>query len=135
MELFPWREEYNVNIAKIDAQHKRLVAVINQFHDAVAAGQSRRDLQKVFAVLLDYMLNHFDTEEALLLQYGFPDFEEHKKQHDVFRRKITAFLDTFLDTDMDVTMDMAQYLVTWLSGHVFSTDKKYSAFLNARGVF
>ena len=135
MELFPWRDEYSVNVAKIDAQHKKLVAVINQFNDAIAAGQSRRDLQKLFAVLLDYMLHHFDTEEALLEKHGFPGLEEHKKEHDVFRKKITAFLDTFLDTDMDVTMDMAQYLVTWLSAHVFSTDKKYSVFLNEHGVF
>jgi len=134
MELFPWKEEYSVNIAKIDEQHKRLVAVINQFHDAIIAGQSRKDLQKVFAILLDYMLHHFDTEEALLAKHGFPGLEEHKKEHEMFRKKIVAFLDTFLDTEMDVTMDMAQYLATWLKAHVFSTDKKYSIFLHERGV-
>ena len=135
MELFPWKDEYSVNVAKIDAQHKKLVAVINQFHDAITAGQSRKDLQRIFAVLLDYMLHHFETEEALLTEHGYPGLEEHKKEHDVFRKKIVAFLDAFLDTDMDVTMDMAKYLASWLSTHVFSTDKKYSVFLNERGVF
>ena len=135
MELFPWKDEYSVNIAKIDGQHKKLVEVINQFHDGIVAGHSRKDLQKVFAVLLDYMLHHFETEEKILAAYGYPGLEEQKKEHAEFSRKITEFLDTFLDTDTDVTMQMAQYLADWLRNHVFTSDKKYSVFLNQRDVF
>lgn len=134
MVLFPWKEEYSVNIAIIDEQHKKLLSLIDQLHRGVSEGQSKEDLQKVFAGLLDYMLHHFETEEQLMAQHGFPGLEEHKREHEDFRRKIIEFLDAFLDAQTDVAMDMVQYLVSWIRLHVFFTDRRYVTFLNERGV-
>jgi hemerythrin-like metal-binding protein len=107
MELFPWKEEYAVNVVEIDEQHKKLLALVNQLHAGVRSGQSKEDLQKIFAGLLDYTLKHFETEEGLMVRAGFPDFHEHKMEHDEFRKKIVQFLDAFLDAETDVAMDMA----------------------------
>ena len=133
-EVFKWKEEYSVNIVEIDQQHKKLIELINQLHRGVTGAQSKQELQKIFAGLLDYMLHHFETEEGLMALYAFPGLEEHRKEHEEFRRKIVGFLDAFLDAQTDVAMDMVQYLVQWLQDHVFVTDKKYSVFLNERGV-
>lgn len=135
MGLLPWEDKYSVNIAKIDLQHKKLVEAINAFQVSLLAGHSRKDMQKVFASVLDYTLHHFKTEEDLMIEHGFPGLEEHRKEHERFTKEIVAYLDTFLDTDKDIATDMAAYLLQWLERHVFSMDRKYSVFLNDRGVF
>jgi hemerythrin len=135
MERFPWKDEYSVHIAKIDEQHQKLLFVVNQLHAGMGAGQSKDVQRKIFAGLLDYALHHFKTEEELMLEHDFPGYDEHKMEHDAFRKKLIQFLDAFLDANEDVSKIMVQYLDSWLYTHVFLTDKQYSAFLNERGIF
>ncbi len=134
MEIFPWKDEYSVHIEKIDLQHRKLLSLVNELHRGLTGGQSRKDLQRIFAGLLDYALFHFETEEELMSAYHFPGLEEHRKEHDEFRQKLADFLDAFLDLETDVAADMVLFLVEWLKKHVFVTDKKYGAYLNERNV-
>ena len=135
MDMFPWKSEYSVNIPEIDRQHQKLLSLVNDLDRGVKSGQSRLELQRIFAGLLEYALFHFQAEEELMSNHLFPGLDEHKKEHEEFRKKIVEFLDAFLDTDARVQPDMMAYLEGWLQSHVFVTDKKYAAFLNERGVF
>ena len=135
MGSFPWKDEYSVNIAEIDVQHRKFLDVVASLHGGVARGQSKQDLQKILAGLLEYAVYHFATEEQLMTRHSFPGLGEHKKEHDAFRRKIVQCVDAFLQDEANAGVDMLEYLDRWLPDHVFTMDKKYSAFLNDRGVF
>ena len=44
MALFGWRDEYSVNIKEIDDQHKQLVAMINELHEAMLEKRAKEIL-------------------------------------------------------------------------------------------
>jgi hypothetical protein len=39
--LFPWSDTFSVNIGIIDTQHKNLVGMINDLHQAMVAGHGK----------------------------------------------------------------------------------------------
>ena len=82
----------------------------------------------------DYAKEHFQTEEALLLEHGFPGLEEHVREHDVFVARVMdmVFEPESAESGLE---DVLAFLVEWLVAHISGTDKKYGPYLNERGVF
>ena len=41
MSLITWDESLSVNVAEIDRQHQKRVAMINELHDAMKSGKGK----------------------------------------------------------------------------------------------
>ncbi|MCC6132451.1 MAG: hemerythrin, partial [Acidobacteria bacterium] len=54
MSLITWSDELSVGVSAFDNQHKRLVALINELHDAMSAGKGSKVLGKILSELADY---------------------------------------------------------------------------------
>lgn len=48
------------------AEHRYLVALANNLHDSLGAGDVENDLSELFAHLIRYVGRHFRNEEALM---------------------------------------------------------------------
>ena len=124
----------SVNIAEIDGQHQKLVAMINELDDAMRQGKGKEIVSKIVSGLISYTRTHFGTEERLFQQYGYPETEEHKKEHADFAAKAVQFQKDYESGKMGLTIQIMTFLSNWLQHHIKVVDKKYSAFLNAKGV-
>ena len=82
MSTIKWSDEYSVGVKQIDDQHKNLVDLINRLFDAMSLGKGKEVLGGVFDELKKYTIIHFQTEERLMVVYGYPDYEAHKKSHE-----------------------------------------------------
>jgi len=51
-------------------------------YNAMKAGKGKEALSTVLTELVDYTSYHFETEEQMLLQYGYAEYEAHKVMHD-----------------------------------------------------
>jgi len=134
MALVTFNEDLKVNIAEIDEQHKKLIAIINELHDAMLKGKSRDILQKVLNDLVDYTKVHFSTEEKLFAEYQYPDFYEHKQIHDALYKRVIEIQDKYQSGNLFISLEIMDFLKDWLVKHILGTDKKYSAFFNSKGV-
>ena len=129
-----WKDEYSVGIDSIDQQHRRLVNLINQLHTAVHYSTGEEFEREALDELVDYTKTHFQYEEGLMQEHGYPDFEPHKAQHQKMIAKVGEVLAEY-EQDQDTAMKNAlSYLSDWLINHINGTDKEYSSFLIARGV-
>lgn len=54
MALIQWSDSLSVNIAEIDAQHKRLVAMINDLNEAMKQGRGRDVIVRIVDGLVSY---------------------------------------------------------------------------------
>ena len=90
---------------------------------------------KIINDLITYSKQHLTTEEALLEKYDYPELAEQKEQHKLFIAKIEEFKEDFRKNHFMLHFNMAIFLKTWISNHIEVLDKKYSQFLNDRGVF
>jgi hemerythrin-like metal-binding protein len=52
--LFPWSDTYSVKINMVDSQHKVLVDLINELHQAMMARKGKESLGVVLASLIKY---------------------------------------------------------------------------------
>ena len=75
MELISWKDSLNVGIVEIDEQHKKLVGLINKLFEAMANGKSSEIMKSVLGELSNYVNTHFATEEKLMKQFGYEDYE------------------------------------------------------------
>lgn len=134
MDFITWQEKYSVKIPSIDAQHKKLVAIINELYSSMKAGKTKDQLGKTLDDLVAYTKGHFSYEEALLEKVGYPDLVEHKKQHVAFVEKITATCQQYESGKLFMSIDICNFLQNWLIHHIQGTDQKYSELLLEKGI-
>jgi hemerythrin len=134
MSFIKWNDSYNVNVELIDKQHKVLVSIINDLHDAMLAGKGKDVLSSTYTRLLDYTNTHFAAEEGLLKTYAYPDFSVHQAAHVMLVKQVKDLQQKLVANNFTLTMETSQFLKDWLLKHVQGTDKRYSAHLNSKGV-
>ena len=134
MTYFAWNEKYSVHIREIDEQHKKLVALINELFEAMKAGQGQEILGKVIAGLITYTKSHFATEERLMRDHGYAEYLVHKQIHDSLTKKVMDLNNQYQAGQAALTVQVTNFLKDWLINHILGTDKKYSAFLNSKGI-
>jgi hemerythrin len=134
MAFFDWKPEYSVNIREIDQQHQKLVAMLNELHEAMAKGEGREALGPVLKELADYTRTHFANEERLLKRHGYPDYEVHKKKHEKMAAAVLQNVAKFDANESTNLIEVFQFLKDWLKKHIMHTDMAYSGFLNGKGV-
>ncbi len=134
MALFSWSEKYSLGIPSIDAQHQKLVGMINTLHEAMKAEKSEEVLAGILDGMAQYAQEHFTYEEGLLAQAQYPELESHKVIHDSFVKKALALAEQFKEGNKVLTIETRNFLKDWLQGHILGEDKKYVAHLKAKGI-
>ncbi len=134
MALVEWKNIYVVNVVEVDNQHKKLVGLVNELHDAMIIGKGKEVLQKVLNDLVQYTLYHFATEEKYFDQYGYPESEHHKKQHKDLVEQVAALQKKYNSGEKVLTLDVMNFLRDWLHDHIIGSDKLFGPYLNSKGV-
>jgi len=126
IDIFPWDENFNTGLADVDAQHHKLVQLLNALASHVAFHKDQSGLEAVFDELADYAVYHFDTEEALWREYlaGDPVEAAHRAAHAGFVREVASFRAALTDpARQDVAEEALGFLVHWLASHILETDR------------
>lgn len=133
-EQIKWKDEYSVGITHIDQDHKKLISLLNQFTIAYDHAMSEEFEREALTALVDYTLYHFNREEELMKEHGYPDFVAHQAQHQEMIKQVNSFVELYNEKGHDALKDVSEFLTVWLISHINGTDKKYSQYLNDRGV-
>jgi hemerythrin-like metal-binding protein len=128
-----WKDEYSVGIESIDQQHKKLINLINMLQTSVDYSTGEEFERECLAAVVDYTKTHFVYEEGLMSQYGYPDFEAHKAQHQKMINKVDELLSAYEERPESAMQDTLDFLKQWLIRHINGTDKQYSEFLLGKG--
>jgi len=134
MAFIKWDDSYSVKVTEIDMQHQKLVAMINELHDAMKDGRGKEVIGKLIIDLIGYTATHFKTEEKYFDQFGYPETDSHKKEHTAFVQKISEFKDGFEKGQLSLTIDVMNFLMDWLLKHIKGADMQYSRFFNSKGL-
>jgi len=117
----------------IDAQHKELIAAINTLLDACSKGKGRDSLNSTAQFLYDYTSKHFADEEKLQIASNYPDYQNHKRYHEEFK-KVVRDLIAELDKD-GPTIAMVGKMNTsiggWFINHIKVQDAKVAAHIRS----
>jgi hemerythrin-like metal-binding protein len=132
--FFPWISSFETGIALIDDQHKELVDLLNELFNVMTQAEDRIAERRIMGKILDYTVTHFDTEENLMLKYGYSDYESHKREHVRLKANVLRLQEDLLTGKKRITIETATFLKDWLKDHVLQTDKTMVQFLISKGV-
>lgn len=125
-----WDSSFETGIGEVDAQHLRLVEIINSLVDAIGHAD-KNTLKSIVEQLKEYAQYHFRTEEKIMEESGYAGLAEHRDEHAVFVDQILLFdLDVILASE-GLAWDMLHFLRGWLTNHILVVDKRFSAQLQA----
>lgn len=126
MGVLAWSEAYAVGNAMLDSDHRILMNLINQLHDATETGQSRAVVGTVVSVLVEYTEHHFRREEAVLAAAHYPHLDAHRQSHHALEEKVRDIRDRWNAGDRSVLDDeVMSFLKRWLTEHILGADKSY----------
>ncbi|MRR34747.1 bacteriohemerythrin [bacterium] len=134
MALITWSDSLSVKVKQFDDQHKKLVDMANQLFDAMKTGKGSQVMGDILKQLISYTQTHFAAEERLMKQYGYPDFEAHKKEHNALVMQVVDLQKQFQEGKAVLTQNVMTFLRDWLTKHIQGDDKKYGIFFNGKGV-
>lgn len=134
MVSFKWHKDLDVGVEKFNEQHKQLFDVLARIYEAMDNKQDKLVLAGIINDLLKYSKEHLTAEEMCLLKYNYPDYDSHREQHKYFIKKIEQFAEDFNSGKVMLHCEIAVFIKNWVINHISSVDKKYTEFLNSRGV-
>lgn len=126
----------SVHVGVLDDDHKKMVAMIDDLFSSIQDGRGKNAVANILDKLVVYTVEHFAREEALFDKTGYPDAAPHKKAHAEMTKRVLAYQQKYRDEKTDaLVVEIANFLWTWLVDHDLTFDKKYSPYLNSKGVF
>ncbi len=135
MPLIEWTDGMSVGVAAFDDDHKKLVAMLNELFDSMQSGAGKDKLGEILDGLIAYTVTHFDREEKMFAEHGFPGAEAHIKQHEDLKAQAVAAQEKFKSgAAATVSMEVLNFLKNWLVTHIQGSDMAYSAFFKQKGL-
>ena len=135
IEVFTWRDTFSVQVAEMDHHHKHLIEIANAVVEHVHHDAERSALVKALDALVDYTHYHFAAEEKLMMLYDYPGAEAHAKKHGELFLQVAEYRDRVFGGDAPDRASFLHFFQSWLMRHILDEDRRYGAYLNAKGVY
>jgi len=125
--------DMKTGISKIDAQHNELVDRLNAVTSMGVKSVSTEETQKTLDLLGDYIVKHFNDEEALQKQSGYPKYEWHKAQHQQYIAEFQKLKKEFATNGYSpkFTLGLSNSIINWIVKHIKSVDVEFGKHYNS----
>ena len=129
--IISWSDSFSTGIELIDNQHKRLVELTNQLYQACRLGGEALDtaFKDTMSRVVEYVRLHFTTEQEMLKRINYPNYTEHKGEHDSLIKMVLETTKDYGDRKKFVPNNFVRFLKDWIVGHIAHSDKLYAAYI------
>jgi len=125
-----WHPEYSVGHPLLDRQHRHLLSLCEKVENYLKLDRAKRSVDEFHQLLgqiNESTLQHFDTEEALLEQVGYPGRDDHLDEHTAFLTEMTSLTFRAIQGEIDEE-GLHAYLSKWFLHHVLAHDSTYAPY-------
>ena len=133
--MLDWHERYEVGVESIDTAHREIFRVINRVHTMVRTGGTTQwAAAESVKYLRNYVIRHFEEEEAYMRSIEFRDYEAHKAIHDGMRDRIVPRLYSRMENTKYSGDSIHQFLNIcgkWMSRHILGHDRELLKYLES----
>ena len=129
-----WSNELSVGIEEIDVQHKVLIDLLNEIHEAIQQRQDTEVTRNIVRRLDEYTRVHFAVEESLMRILHYPEYERHREAHDRLIEHLNGFHDKLDAGKGSLNFELAHFLKVWWTKHIMEVDKRYVSHFLAQGI-
>lgn len=131
MAFLDWTPSYELGLDVVDQQHQNLFDLLNKLYDATVRGDEQSVLGNILDELVDYTVEHFQTEEDIFLHSGYAGADQHKAIHDKLTEQAVDLQQQFRTGSVTISFDLLDFLNNWLVEHTMGEDRKMADYINA----
>lgn len=131
MPELTWSPAISVNVDVIDAQHRKLFEILNRALSLQGMNAPRDKMIDVLRELVNYSDYHFRTEDNYMLDNNYPLFQNHRKEHGLYLKKLGEFLDAYEKDEAGLPGEINAFLEQWWLKHVSESDLRYARYFKA----
>ena len=121
-----WNSTFETGNDTIDNQHKQLFAALSTLFEAYRSGKEKQGMKKTMDFIVAYTLRHFEDEEKLQKEHGYPEYLRHKELHEEFKgvvQELVIKLSQSGPTE-ELLLEFYTVLHEWLVNHIKVEDLK-----------
>lgn len=124
MKIFQWSSLFETGLADVDAQHQRLVELVNDLADSLDSGEPEH-IEATLTALAEYTVYHFQCEENLMDSAGVDKehTERHCETHRRFVQQVTDWMAQRHVAGQIALPQLLDYLANWLVFHILGDDQ------------
>ncbi|TWJ26487.1 bacteriohemerythrin [Geobacter argillaceus] len=136
MPMIEWNSNLATGIDEIDDQHKELFSRVNLLMEACNVGKGREEVSRLLQFLSAYVRIHFESEEQIQVESGYPGYPEHKLAHQQFSKDIERLNHQFTaeGAGLVLVIETNQMVAAWLTQHISKMDKALAVYLRDKGM-
>ena len=115
----------------IDSQHKVLIEKINDLVASCAEKRDKLNAVRMLNYLADYTEFHFQAEEKLQEEIGYPELEEHRKKHQELSQTVEDLHQMLEEEEgpSDAFVDqLNKKVIEWLYYHIKGFDRSVAEY-------
>ena len=130
-----WKEKnLELGLSIIDLQHLWLIFLLIETEETLENANKENEFQKIQLELINFTVEHFTLEEKLFLEFNYPEYASHKKQHLSFVELIKERFNSNYLKDTSTRKELVHFLWNWLASHISHEDKLYNEFLQQKQI-
>lgn len=125
MSLIEWRKEFETGIADVDHEHRELVDLINELHEAVRVDADRDTISNFLGEVFARISAHFALEETVMRKHRYDEYEAHKAEHEKLLDEIRDIMDAHEASDSaDYQSTLSTTIRDWFVNHFKNKDAR-----------
>lgn len=120
-----WKEEWESRNPVIDEEHRGLVECANSLLYLFLAEVEKDEIMPEVNKVLDAIIKHFHDEEQILLEMGYPDYENHAEIHKTLLDKVFQFKKSYQADDLKLAEFFSFIVNDLIIGHIQNADTDF----------
>ena len=126
-----WNDKYLLGNDQVDGQHRRIFELLSELVNQCIDGSNTDRLHDTLDFLVNYTVQHFHDEEALQIQYNYPEYPRHKQLHEDFKITVGELVQRFNEkgSSQELSSEVNKIIVRWLINHIQREDRKIAKYI------
>lgn len=124
-----WDKKFETGHPLIDAEHRLLVMLFKKLDVAIKTQQSEETLKRIVSEVRKFFDFHFISEENLMLETAYPNYEAHQKIHTDLMIDLNAMISRVV-SHREFPDDLLDFLNQWLIEHIATHDQHIAKHVN-----
>jgi len=124
MQLLQWKPTYSLGIPAVDLEHRKMIEMINDVYSQIDREHDEESVQIALADIHAGISAHFALEERLMREAAWPEYTNHKDDHEELLDQIRDIMDAYTDDPEAGREILRRRLSDWFGRHFATFDAR-----------
>lgn len=123
-----------IGITALDSQHKELVAQVNRIAQSIDQKKPAGEINVLMDELVRLARAHFEFEEGLMTEHGFPGADAHAREHRGLLERLANLSEVMHTSNPHKVELVLAFITDWAELHLLQGEKVLGEYLSSKGL-